>query len=94
MRTPAKTGNAGFDAAIADTVRDLPRVVSCGRVETDTIVFTVRHKLGVKPDFYLWNSWTDIRVFASDELQAQWTRDLIVLCASAQGTINLFVGKL
>jgi len=96
MKRPKKTGDPNVDAAIQDTVRDLPRLVSCGRVDIVTAgaPFTVPHKLGEVPDLFDYVAWTDLNVFATDTLQAQWTKDTIVLCSSVAGTITLFVGKL
>jgi hypothetical protein len=94
MKRPTATGDARTDAAIRSTVRDLPRIVECGRVETATDAFVVTHKLNEVPDFWIWLPWTDITIFASETLQAQWTKTQIVLAASAAGTGTLFVGKL
>lgn len=96
MKTPKSTGDPRVDAAIRDTVRDLPRIVDCGRVDVVTAgePIVVSHTLGRVPDFIVPNPWQDFNVFFSETLQGQWTDSSVVVVASAAGTFTLFVGVL
>lgn len=94
MKRPQATGDARIDAAIRQTVRDLPRVVDCGRVDiAGTTEFTVTHTLGEVPDFYIVNPWSDVRVFATESNRDKWSSKIIALTASGAGTVTLKVGK-
>ncbi len=95
MRTPKPTGDARIDAAIRDTVRDLPRIVNCGRVDVVTAgaPIVVQHTLGSVPEFFFVMKWTDVEVTAADDLQRQWTKEAVVVLPSAAVTFTLFVGK-
>jgi hypothetical protein len=95
MKKPQATGDARIDAAIRQTVRDLPRVYECERTDiSGTDEFTVRHGLGEVPDFYIINPWSDIRVYATEENRSKWTANLIALTATGSGTATIYVGKL
>lgn len=95
MKRPHKTGDARIDSAIQQTVRDLPRIVPCGRVTiAGTDEFTVTHGLGETPDFFTYIPWSDLRIYATEVNQSKWTDRLIALTSSAAGTATLFVGKL
>lgn len=94
MKRPKKTGDQVVDAAIAATVRDLPRVVSCGSIAVTTAPLSVAHTLGETPDFWIANPQSDVRVFASEASRLTWSPTNITIEASAAGTVTLFVGKL
>lgn len=94
MKRPQKSGDARIDTAIQQTVKDLPRVLDCGRVDiAGTSEFTVAHSLGEVPDFYIANPWSDIRIYATETNQSKWTDRIIVLTSSGAGTATVKVGK-
>ena len=96
MKTPKKTGDARIDAAITDTVRDLPRVVSCGRIDflAANVEVAIPHKLGEVPDKFSAFPWSALTVYAPEDSQRKWTKDSIALMSSAIGTATVFVEKL
>ena len=96
MKKPKKTGDARVDAAIADIVRDLPRLVSCGRVDVVTAgePFVIPHTLGSVPEFFVADRWTAMDITAPETLRTQWTDKQIVLVSDVAGTLTLYVGGL
>lgn len=95
MKTPKKTGDANLDAAMQDSLRDLPRFVSCGRIDVLTAneAFAVPHTLGDVPEFFHYVPWAEGALFAPESVQSQWTEDTVVLVASVAGTFTLYVGR-
>jgi len=99
LKTPDRTGNPALDATVQNIVRDFARIVPTGsdmtgRTDASTIEFIVPHRMGEKPDFFIYFPWSDIRVFATEENQRKWTTTSIAVTASAAGVVTLFVGKL
>jgi len=94
MKRPKKTGDQVVDVAIAATVRDLPRVVSCGNIAATTAPLSVPHTLGETPEFFISNPHANVNVFASEASRLTWSPSNITIEASAAGTVTLFVGKL
>ena len=95
MKAVKKTGDAHVDAVMTDNFRLVPQIVSCGRVDVVTAgaPIVVSHKLGSVPEFFFIMPWSGVEVTAADDLQAQWTKEVVVVLPSAAVTLTLYVGK-
>lgn len=96
MKTPKQTGDAKVDAAIRDSLRNVPVLYDCGRIDVVTAgeVFPVEHRLGSVPEFIFADKWDQLEVVATEDMRAQWTKDTVVVYASTAGTFRLYVGKM
>jgi len=96
MKTPKPTGDATVDAAMRDSFRDLPRWIDCGQVDVVTAgaPISVPHRLGSVPEFFVAMKTTDMEVFATEDLQRQWTSTSVVVVPTVATPFRLYVGKL